>query len=194
MTKDNIIIAAMRLFLLRGYKNVSLVDVAKEAGITKGGIYHYFGSKEDLLRAAIYHLLERFEAKSVELFSSKQTFQEILKAVMVERELELHMNRILNIEQGDFRTNQASLALEVMHNFPELQARLDRSNLQFCKVIEKKLQQAQQLGEIRLELEPRVLATIILAILSGQNILGKDLNTPALHLQIMDSLWRFIGA
>jgi AcrR family transcriptional regulator len=184
----------MRLFLLRGYKNVSLVDVAKEAGITKGGIYHYFGSKEDLLRAAIYHLLERFEAKSVELFSSKQTFQEILKAVMVERELELHMNRILNIEQGDFRTNQASLALEVMHNFPELQARLDRSNLQFCKVIEKKLQQAQQLGEIRLELEPRVLATIILAILSGQNILGKDLNTPALHLQIMDSLWRFIGA
>ena len=43
--KNKIIVAALRLFLLRGYKYVSLIDVAQEVGITKGGIYHYFENK-----------------------------------------------------------------------------------------------------------------------------------------------------
>lgn len=192
MTKDNIITAALRLFLLRGYKNVSLVDVAKEIGITKGGIYHYFGSKEDLLRAAVYHLLERFGAKSAELFSSQKRLREILNAVMVERELELHMGHLLKIKQGDYRTNQASLALEVMHNFPELQEQIDHSNLQFRNVIEQKLRKAQQLGEIRQDIAPFALASIILSILSGQNVLGKDLNSSDIRQQMLDSLWQLV--
>ena len=72
MTKNTIIITALRLFLLRGYKNVSLVDVAKEMGITKGGIYHYFGSKEELFHSVICYLFDYFAGKYAELFSKEQ--------------------------------------------------------------------------------------------------------------------------
>ena len=39
----------MNLFVDRGYDNTPLSLVAKEAGLSKAGIYHYFESKERLL-------------------------------------------------------------------------------------------------------------------------------------------------
>ncbi|MEJ2216001.1 MAG: TetR/AcrR family transcriptional regulator [Gemmatimonadota bacterium] len=45
--------AAFRVFALRGYRATRLEEVAREAGATKGAIYYYFDSKEDLLRRAV---------------------------------------------------------------------------------------------------------------------------------------------
>ncbi len=45
--------AAFRVFALRGYRATRLEEVAREAGVTKGAIYYYFDSKEDLLRRAV---------------------------------------------------------------------------------------------------------------------------------------------
>ncbi len=47
--------AAFRTFTERGYRTVRLEDLAKAAGMTKGAIYYYFDSKEDLLRRALQH-------------------------------------------------------------------------------------------------------------------------------------------
>ena len=57
---------ADRLFAERGYHDVSLDEVAGDAGISKPGLYAYFGSKEGLyvaaLRRAAEGLAERVEA------------------------------------------------------------------------------------------------------------------------------------
>lgn len=47
--------AALRVFAQKGYRNARLDDVADAAGVTKGAIYHYFDTKEALLRAVIEH-------------------------------------------------------------------------------------------------------------------------------------------
>ena len=193
MTKDNIMIAALRLFLLRGYRNVSLVDVGHEIGITKGGIYHYFASKEELFLSVICYLFDHFERKYAEVFGKESSFQEILK-FMLGGDKEVYIQRLLNIECGDYRANNASLALEIMHNFPEVQDRIDRAHLELRETIKKKLQIAQETGEIRRDLDAEILATIVLSISSGLNILGNSLNTPAMHKQIIDSLWQLIGS
>ena len=193
MTKDNIMLAALRLFLLRGYRNVSLVDVAKEIGITKGGIYHYFASKEELFHSVIDYLFDYFERKYAELFSKEQSFREILE-FMLSGEQEVYIGRLLNIKDGDYRANNASLALEIMHNFPEIQERIDRGQFELRDTIKEKLQKAQIAGEIRQDLDAQILATIVLSISSGLNILGNNINTPAMHKQIIDSLWQLIGS
>jgi len=36
------------MFMERGYADVSLNDILKPIGITKGGFYHYFKSKDEL--------------------------------------------------------------------------------------------------------------------------------------------------
>jgi len=41
---------ALRLFADRGYASTSISTIAKEAGISKGLMYNYFESKEDLLK------------------------------------------------------------------------------------------------------------------------------------------------
>jgi AcrR family transcriptional regulator len=51
--------AALRIFAERGYANTRLEDIAAAVGVTKGTIYHYFETKEDLLRQAIEHNHER---------------------------------------------------------------------------------------------------------------------------------------
>lgn len=193
MTKEKITIAALRLFLLRGYKCVSLVDVANEVGITKGGIYHYFGSKEELLQAGIHHLFERIEAKCANLFGDARSLRETLNAIIVEQELELFAHRLLSVEQGDYRINHAGFALEVVHNFPELKERIDRSHRYFCDIIEQKLQKAMGKGEIRRDLDTGALAVIILAMLNGQNSLGELIATPTMRKKMMDNFWKLIG-
>jgi AcrR family transcriptional regulator len=51
--REQIIDAALRVFSRKGFERTTNKDIAQEAGITPGLIYHYFESKEDLLKAAI---------------------------------------------------------------------------------------------------------------------------------------------
>lgn len=37
------------LFSAKGYRQTSMVDIARAAKVTKGGVYHYFGSKQEIL-------------------------------------------------------------------------------------------------------------------------------------------------
>ncbi|NLU69015.1 TetR/AcrR family transcriptional regulator [Streptomyces sp. HNM0574] len=51
--------AATRLFADRGYDRTSVQEIVEAAGVTKGALYHYFGSKDDLLHEIYARLLRR---------------------------------------------------------------------------------------------------------------------------------------
>jgi TetR/AcrR family transcriptional repressor of nem operon len=57
--RHNIIEAASRLFSDRGFDVVTIVDVMKAAGLTHGGFYGYFASKEELINEATAFSLKR---------------------------------------------------------------------------------------------------------------------------------------
>jgi AcrR family transcriptional regulator len=44
-----VVVGAARLFAQRGYDQTSVPDLARELGLATGSLYHYFGSKEQLL-------------------------------------------------------------------------------------------------------------------------------------------------
>lgn len=48
-SKKSIMIAATKIFAKYGFHNASIANIAEEAKISKGLIYHYFASKEELL-------------------------------------------------------------------------------------------------------------------------------------------------
>ena len=192
MTKNNIMIAALRLFLLRGYRNVSLVDVAKEIGITKGGIYHYFGSKEELFHSVICYLFDYFAGKYAEVFSKENSFRRILE-FMIGGERDAYIEGLLNIKHGDYRANNASMALEIMHTFPEIQERIDHGQLELRNAVQQRIESAQAAGEIRSDLDAQTLATMILSVSSGLNVLGKNLNTDVMNQQVIEHIWKLIG-
>jgi len=51
--REQIIEAAMRVFSQKGFTRATNKDIAREAGITPGLIYHYFENKEALLKAIV---------------------------------------------------------------------------------------------------------------------------------------------
>jgi AcrR family transcriptional regulator len=48
-TAERVERAALRLFAIRGFEGTGIRSIADEAGITLGSLYHYIGTKEDLL-------------------------------------------------------------------------------------------------------------------------------------------------
>ncbi|MDR0711863.1 MAG: TetR/AcrR family transcriptional regulator [Prevotellaceae bacterium] len=60
--KEQLIVSvALKLFAKNGYTATSIDKIAKEAGISKGLLYNYFTSKENLLYTMINNLIVEFE-------------------------------------------------------------------------------------------------------------------------------------
>lgn len=71
---DDITNAAMEVFLQKGYQNTTMESVAKKAGLSKGGLYHYFKSKDMILffvNAKINANMENILKKAQEMPSVK---------------------------------------------------------------------------------------------------------------------------
>src|SRR5690606_6457886 len=52
-TRKALVAEARRLFAERGYADVGLAELVRAAGVTKGALYHHFGSKEGLFREVL---------------------------------------------------------------------------------------------------------------------------------------------
>ena len=64
-TKTKLMDIAERLILNRGFSAMSIDEVIKEAGITKGGFFYHFDSKNSL----VYALMQRYREKEAFIFS-----------------------------------------------------------------------------------------------------------------------------
>ncbi len=57
-TRAALLAAARRLFAEQGYAGVAMEEVVREAGVTRGALYHHFGGKRDLFEA-VYEEVEQ---------------------------------------------------------------------------------------------------------------------------------------
>ncbi|MDI6724571.1 MAG: TetR/AcrR family transcriptional regulator [Methanobacterium sp.] len=67
--------AAMEVFLKKGYENTTMEAIAKNAGLSKGGLYHYFKSKDMVLIYVNQKINENMEIilnKAIEMPSVKE--------------------------------------------------------------------------------------------------------------------------
>jgi AcrR family transcriptional regulator len=55
---NKILVAAMELFATNGFPGTSVNAIAKKAGVSKGLIYNYFESKEDIVKGLITMMLQ----------------------------------------------------------------------------------------------------------------------------------------
>lgn len=78
--KDKIIEASYELFTTKGYEKTTISDIIKVIGSSRGGFYHHFNSKEEILEAitagylneiekSYYTVINDHKGSSVELFN-----------------------------------------------------------------------------------------------------------------------------
>lgn len=61
-TRDRLLRAALTLFAEQGADRVTIAAVAREAGASKGLVYHYFDSKDALLDGVLAHHIDHIAA------------------------------------------------------------------------------------------------------------------------------------
>lgn len=74
LKRTQILDAAERLFFEKGYDRTSVQDLLDALNMSKGGFYHYFDSKEAVLRAVSERRVEgRFERLPSELYGARRS-------------------------------------------------------------------------------------------------------------------------
>ncbi|MCX4777365.1 MULTISPECIES: TetR/AcrR family transcriptional regulator [unclassified Streptomyces] len=71
---------ATRLFAERGYDRTSVQEIVEAAGVTKGALYHYFGSKDDLLHEVYARMLRLQQQRLDAVAGSDAPVEERLRA------------------------------------------------------------------------------------------------------------------
>src|SRR5277367_3461373 len=68
--RQDVVEAAARVFAAQGFHATSIQDLTQATGITAGGLYHYIGSKDELLVAICDLLIEPLLAEAQEIVGS----------------------------------------------------------------------------------------------------------------------------
>ncbi|MFF4603044.1 TetR/AcrR family transcriptional regulator [Streptomyces sp. NPDC001339] len=82
-TRTLIMETALRLFQERGYDKTTMRAVAKEAGVSVGNAYYYFGSKEHLIQGFYDRIAEEHQAAVVEVLATEKDLAARLRGVLL---------------------------------------------------------------------------------------------------------------
>jgi AcrR family transcriptional regulator len=82
--KERLLRVATRLFARNGFEGTSVQDIVDAAGVTKGAMYHYYGSKDDLLYEVYHQLLTMQTTRLNEIVKGPGTPEERLRAAAID--------------------------------------------------------------------------------------------------------------
>jgi TetR/AcrR family transcriptional regulator, fatty acid metabolism regulator protein len=140
--------AAVRVFARKGYHTSRVGDIAEEAGVAHGLLYHYFRSKEELLETIF-----------------RETWRDVLNAVRaVEESDESARERLAGVAKILLRSWRRDpdlvrvLVREVTRS-SHLQRRIDEIDAAFAG-LERIIVRGQEEGEFRSDLEPRMVSYV----------------------------------
>ncbi|MEC1521958.1 TetR/AcrR family transcriptional regulator [Neobacillus niacini] len=109
--QDRIINAAIKEFAQKGYDSASTNEIVKDAGISKGLLFHYFQSKKQLfffLFDYCYNLVADEFYKKVDL-TERDFFKRIRQAVHIKMDLQTKYPEILTFIQEAFRQDSPDI-------------------------------------------------------------------------------------
>jgi TetR/AcrR family transcriptional regulator, fatty acid metabolism regulator protein len=141
--------AAVRVFARRGYHASRVGDIAEEAGIAHGLLYHYFGSKEEVLRTILSESWSRLLDALHAVEASGGPAPEQLRRVAA----------ILLRSWRDDPDLVRVLVREVARS-PQLQEQVDEWREAFL-VIQRVIERGQAEGSIRPDVDPRLASWIV---------------------------------
>jgi AcrR family transcriptional regulator len=166
---QELLAAALKLFVERGFAATRLDDIAKSAGVSKGTLYLYFSSKEELFKTMVRETIVPMIGQAEEMVSQfGGTSAELFRAVIT--------NWWQVMGNSDL-AGLCKLMVAEANNFPELaQFYNDEVIARSDKMIVSMLERGIARGEIRplsLEMAPQILiAPIIMMMISKHSFLA----------------------
>jgi len=186
-TRQNIIAKALRLFCVKGYYNTSINDILVATGLTKGGLYGHFASKEDLWYA-VYDEALGIWRKIV--FRGIQSNADPLERIqtLIENDIKTKLGKHV-FEGGCFFH---SMLVELSGQSAAMSKRLTQGFNQLAGLLRTWLEQAEQLGLLKENLNFNEIANHIIISLNGAAALYAPSRDPAILDQTVSQLRFYI--
>jgi AcrR family transcriptional regulator len=92
---------ACEIFTRDGYANAATEEIVQQAGVTRGALYHHFGSKEGLFQAVLSHIQQQVGLRIEAVVAQQSDMWEQLVAgsiVFLEVSLDPQVQRIMLID------------------------------------------------------------------------------------------------
>lgn len=145
-SKDEIRQAAWELFGQFGVEKVSMVDIARKAGVSQATIYNNFGSKEALAREFVTAVIDQLVKRTEEVLSPNMPFWEKMAGVIQFISAMMAQGRSLELDIPVF-----SISFDLL-NDPEIK-KIRNSALERMTVLLLRLvQEGKEQGHIHSEL------------------------------------------
>lgn len=83
ITRQTLMKAALVVFSRHGYAATRLEDIAQEANVTRGAIYHHFGGKAELFNALVGEFSTGAANVTAQLMASSESYVEALRQMLL---------------------------------------------------------------------------------------------------------------
>jgi TetR/AcrR family transcriptional regulator, transcriptional repressor for nem operon len=185
-TKTKLLNAALGVIRAKGYEATRVDDICAAAGVTKGGFFHYFKSKEELAVAAADYWSEitggLFAAAPYHL--QPDPLDRVLGYIDFRKAL-------LTGGLADFTCLAGTMVQEVYDTSPAIRAACERSISGHAATLEADIAAAKAMHAPSAPWTPASFALHTQAVLQGAFILAKAKGGPEIAAQSVDHLKRY---
>ncbi len=139
--------AAVRVFARKGYHTCRVGDIAEEAGVAHGLLYHYFGSKEEVLQTIFRDTWTLMLATIESVQEPDEPARESLRKVAA---------IVLRTWRND--PDLVRVLVREVTRSPQIQREIEEVEQAFAQ-LRGIIERGQESGEFRADLDPRFAAT-----------------------------------
>ena len=151
---EQILLQASKLFVERGYKGLSMREIAEAAGISKAGLYYHFKDKEDLFLAILLDSIASLGELTAKARAYRGSTREKIRHLLVLIAKENKQQRgIMRLAEND-----------AVHLSPEAQKKMrELYHASFPAQLEAILAEGQENGELQ-DFDVHELARLLLLL------------------------------
>ncbi len=162
--KEQIVKAAIRAFLKKGFARTTISDIAKQAGTGKGTIYEYFNSKDEIIHFSFNYFIDKLGLDFEEVISSEQTGEEKIKQIfhrykeIIQKSSQGFIELMFDFWAEAIKTDQPkNIILKEMNRF----------YLYYRNFLAGILEEGIKDGSIRKDIQPKMMASLIIGMMDG---------------------------
>ncbi|MCU1303854.1 MAG: TetR family transcriptional regulator [Candidatus Sulfotelmatobacter sp.] len=158
-SRQEILRTAARLFQQRGYDATSMNDVAGALKLSKGGLYHHFQSKDEILFEIMDHAMQITQERVINPVRGIADPEERLRAL-----IRLHIEVVLSP-----RDREITVMLHENHPLPpSLRKRINARKKEYVHFLENLMAEVQEKGRypMKSKVSPRAAAFALLGMIN----------------------------
>ena len=200
-TENEILEIAFLLFLEKGFSEVSTNELIRAAGLTKGGFYYSFKSRDDLDQQVVEKYIRPFFSRQTEEMqqaweksrAETPTAELLWKGFFLPQRFANYQKKIG--KKIAFR-NFYFLLYEGMKKFPEVEEYFKEFNKKKSRLLYGILERGQKRGEILKSIDLENYVTMILAMQDGilaLRVLDETIDEEEKYTKIQYQMWKEIS-